>query len=250
MNKKILFLIVAAGIAAAVIGCTKKNVKVLLSETEYIQKVDSLYQNGKYDTFREEAQYFLSDFPGSSHAPEVQFLIAESYFNKKKYEESIAAYQRLIDKYPGSAYVDDSYYRIGKAYYAQKSIPERDQESTKKAIYYFDKVMRMDSPFKDEAAALNKDCRNTLALKEYYIARFYLKTKHYDISLQIIDKALKEYDDTGAVHMLNYMKAYNYYATGEKDKALAVLNTVDMKAVGEKMGKKITKLNAKIRKMR
>ncbi len=250
MNKRILIVILIILVSAAFVGCTKKNVRVILSEKEYILKLENEFNRKKYDNFREDAKYFIADFPGSSGAPRMQFLIGESFFNKKKFEESIAAYQRVIDKYPTSEFVDDSYFRIGEAYFRRMSMSERDQTATEKAMYYFEKVVRMDSEYVDQSAEYIKECRNNLGMKEYFTARFYVKTGHNDVALDIIDKTLREYNDTDAAYMLNYLKAYIYYKEEDKDKAAAVIQAIDSDELDEKMVKKLTKLTEKIRKLK
>jgi len=238
--KKLILVTVTLLIISAYMGCSKKNTRVLLGEEEYLLRLNQLYEKKKYSDFQEEARYFLSDFPGSRKGPRIQYLIGESYAKKKLYEEAIVAYQRVIDKYPESEYLDDAFFKIGEAYYKQKRKPQRDQETTKKAIYYFQKVAEMDSPYQETARERIADCRNILAMKEYYIARFYFKRKEYEISLAVVEKALKEYGDIPGGNWLRYIQIRNFLELGEKDKAFSIYSYLLQRDIQDKdLAKKI-----------
>jgi outer membrane protein assembly factor BamD len=220
--KKLILAVLTIFIITSYMGCSKKNTRVLLGEEEYLLRLNQLYEKKDFSDFQEEARYFLSDFPGSRKGPWIQYLIGEAYAKKKQYEEAIVAYQRVIDKYPESEYLDDAFFKIGEAYYKQKRKPQRDQEPTQRAIYYFQKVTEMDSPYQETARERIADCRNTLAMKEYYIARFYFKREEYKISLAVIENALKEYGDITGGNWLRYLQIRDYLELGEKDKAFSL----------------------------
>ncbi|HDS02824.1 MAG TPA: outer membrane protein assembly factor BamD [Firmicutes bacterium] len=242
MKKALIIIVTAVSIIAAV-GCSKKNTRVLLGEEDTFQRLTHLFDKKDYKDFQEEARYFLSDFPGSKKSPQVQFLLGESYLKKKEYEEAIVSFQRVIDRYPESEYLDDAFFKIGETYYRQKRKPQRDQEATRRAIYYFEKVIDLNSPYSETAWARLEDCRNTLGMKEYYIARFYFRRKEYKISLAVIEKALKEFGETSAGNWLRYKQIRNYLALNEKDKAYSLYSYMTRQEIeDQKLIKKIRSL--------
>ena len=236
-------------------GCSKKNTRVILTEDEYYNHIITDYKNGKYLKFSEDTKYFFSDFPASKYAPYVQYLIGKFHYERKEYEEAIVAFQRVIDKYPDSPYLEDAYMGIANCYYAQRAIPQRDQENTKRAIYYYNKVLALNSSkFTKEARDRIEKCREILAEKEYYIAHYYYKVNNYKISNEILDRAVASYGDTPVAFKLYLLKGYNYYYLKDKDKAFAMLKMAkthleNYKNIKE-AEKDIKKLKEKIEKLK
>lgn len=59
-----------------------------------------LYQQGKFEAARNEAQGFLAKYPKSELADNALFLVGEAYYSEKRYKEAIESYQQLLDRYP------------------------------------------------------------------------------------------------------------------------------------------------------
>ncbi len=205
-------------------SCSKKNTRLLMNEKNYYNKIEKEYKNGDYLDFRENANYFISDFPGSDKIPYIQYLIAESYFKEDRYAKAISEYNKIIYKYPDSEYLVDAYYKIGLSYFKQKLHPQRDQTNTQKAMYYLKKVLEQNSnKYTKETKEMINECRNTLAKKEYFRAKFYYRREAYDVSINILDEAIKEYSDTKTVANMYLLQARNYYEKKDKDKAYSYI---------------------------
>ncbi|TYB30977.1 MAG: outer membrane protein assembly factor BamD, partial [Candidatus Mcinerneyibacterium aminivorans] len=159
-------------------SCSKKNTRLLLNESEYYDRILKQYKKGDYIDFRKNADYFKSDYPGNSQIPYIQYLIAESYFDEEDFAKAISEYNKILYKYPDSNYLNDAYYKIGLSYFKQKRHPQRDQTNTEKAIYYLNKVVEQgETKYSKKAKEMINKCRDTLAKKEFYRARFYFRRK-------------------------------------------------------------------------
>ena len=220
--KKVVFVLLI--VVVLFFSCSKKNTRLLMNETNYFKKIKTEYENGDYMDFREDANYFISDFPGSDNIPYVQYLIAESYFKEDRYAKAISEYNKIIYKYPDSEYLIDAYYKIGLSYFEQKLHPQRDQTNTKKSMYYLKKVLEQNSnKYKKKAEEMIQECRNTLAKKEFYRAKFYYRRHAFDVSIEILEEAIKEYSDTKSVANMYLLMARNYYRKKDKDKAYSFI---------------------------
>lgn len=247
--KKILPVLLCVAFIIVAATCSKKTVRIALSEQDSYAKVSMLFEKNKLLRFLDESKYFLSDYPASKNAPKVQYWIGEAHTKRKEYEEAIYAYQRVIDKYSDSEYLDDAYYKIGEAYFIQKLNPQRDQTATKKAIYYYEKVTQLGSPFTEDARAKIRHCRSLLAQKQYYIARFYFRSKQYDTSLALMDEAISNFSDTAEMPYFYYLKAMNYFKQKDTEKARAMLAMMEQfKPLDEKLVKYVQKLEKKMLK--
>jgi len=245
--RKIIPIVLFAVFIITAVTCSKKTVRLALSEQDSYTKVSGLYEKGKYVRFLDDSKYFLSDYPASKHAAKVQYWTGEAYTYRKEYEEAIFAYQRVIDKYSDSEYLDDAYYKIGEVYFKQKLNPQRDQTATKKAIYYYEKVAQLGSPFTDDARVKIRHCRSLLAQKQYYIARFYYRSKQYDTSIALLDEALSNFSDTPEMAYFYYLKGMNYFKQKDTEKTRAMLAMMEQyKPLDEKLAKYVAKLEKKL----
>lgn len=245
--KKLLPILLCAAFIIVAATCSKKTVRLALSEQDSYARVSALYEKSKLIRFLDESKYFLSDYPASKNAPKVQYWIGEAHTKRKEYEEAIYAYQRVIDKYSDSEYLDDAYYKIGEAFFVQKLNPQRDQTASKKAIYYYEKVIQLGSPFSEDARAKIRHCRSLLAQKQYYIARFYLRSKQYDTSLTLMDEAISNFSDTPEMSYFYYLKAMNYFKQKDTEKTRAMLAMMEQyKPFDATLTKYVAKLEKKL----
>ena len=58
------------------------------------------FDQGDFNTARENFEKIIATFPNSEHADNAQFWIGEIYYREKWYEKAILEYQKVIEKYP------------------------------------------------------------------------------------------------------------------------------------------------------
>lgn len=94
----------------------KQPVKKLTGEELYTA-AKKLFDDGDYDTAREQFQAFLKENPKSKRADNAQFWIGETYYHEKWYEKAIVEYQKVIEKYPNGNKVAGALLKQGLAFY-------------------------------------------------------------------------------------------------------------------------------------
>ncbi|MCA1676258.1 MAG: tetratricopeptide repeat protein, partial [Actinobacteria bacterium] len=72
------------------------------SEDASYQSAFDLLKIGQYDKSITAFGDFLTRFPGSPHADNAQYWLAEAYYVTHRYEPAISEYQKLVGSYPES----------------------------------------------------------------------------------------------------------------------------------------------------
>ncbi|MFH1076731.1 MAG: tol-pal system protein YbgF [Pseudomonadota bacterium] len=70
------------------------------TEEDLYASAKKLYDDGDYETSRQNFQTFFEQFPKSKNAGNAQFWLAETYYQQQWYEKAILEYQKVIEKYP------------------------------------------------------------------------------------------------------------------------------------------------------
>jgi tol-pal system protein YbgF len=74
------------------------------------------FDQGDFETAREEFGKFLTKYPKSERADNAQYWIGEIYYREKWYEKAILEYQKVIENYPKGNKVPDSLLKQGFAF--------------------------------------------------------------------------------------------------------------------------------------
>jgi tol-pal system protein YbgF len=64
------------------------------------QSAKQAFDQGDFNTARENFEKIIAQFPTSEHADNAQFWIGEIYYREKWYEKAILEYQKVVEKYP------------------------------------------------------------------------------------------------------------------------------------------------------
>ena len=85
---------------------------------------DAIYHSGKqafdqgdYESARENFQKLIKKYPNSKNADNAQFWIGEIYYHEKWYEKAILEYQKVIEKYPEGNKVQASLLKQGFSFF-------------------------------------------------------------------------------------------------------------------------------------
>ncbi len=168
-------------------------------ESENYQKAIKLYE-------ALEARYPFGEF-----AAQTQLNVAYAYYKNNEPEAAIAAAERFIKIHPRNPSVDYAYYLIGLVNYnrdigfMQRYLPtdssQRDQRNTQVAYDSFAELIRRfpDSKYVPDAKQRMIALRNTMAMHEVHIARFYFKREAYVAAANRSSFVLEKYQRTPAV---------------------------------------------------
>jgi tol-pal system protein YbgF len=94
------------------------------SEDTSYQSAFDLLKIGQYDKSITAFGDFLTRFPGSRHADNAQYWLAEAYYVTHRYEPAISEYQKLVGSYPESQKLTHALLKVGYSYHELGKIPE------------------------------------------------------------------------------------------------------------------------------
>ncbi len=170
------------------------------------------YEDGNYREAIENFQTLKDWYPFSKYAILAELKIADAHYHLQEYDEAIFAYEEFENLHPRNEAVPYVIYQIGRCYYDQIDTIDRDQTPARKALETF---QRLQKQYPDDQYARSGNehipkCLKSLAGNEYYIGRFYYKSKHYAAALQRFMSLLSNYPDVGY-----HQKALQYIAKCE-----------------------------------
>ena len=177
-----------------------------LSVKQLIQMGLNAFQKGNFDRAIEIFQYIKDAHPFSSEAVIARLKLADAYYYKHNFENAILSYQDFISLHPKHKKVPYAIYQIGLCYYHQIPSIDRDQTVTKKALETFKQVVREypETRYAQRATIKIKICREKLALHEFYVGRFYYRTKKYKSALLRFRYILDNYADLPIARKAQY----------------------------------------------
>lgn len=94
------------------------------SEATSYQSAFDLLKIGQYDKSITAFGDFLTRFPGSPHADNAQYWLAEAYYVTHRYEPAISEYHKLVGSYPESQKLTHALLKVGYSYHELGKIPE------------------------------------------------------------------------------------------------------------------------------
>ncbi|MBF0200404.1 MAG: outer membrane protein assembly factor BamD [Desulfamplus sp.] len=158
------------------------------------------YQDGNYKSAIKAFTTLRDWYPFSKYVILAELKIADSHYKLKAYEEAVAAYQEFESLHPRNETVPYVIYQIAMCWYKRVVSVDKDQTPTRKALEEFHRLMERfpDSRYSKKALDNIDQCMESLAGHEEYVARYYLKTKHYKAALKRFESIFANYPDTEA----------------------------------------------------
>jgi outer membrane protein assembly factor BamD len=150
--------------------------------------------------------------------------IADLHFQKGEYEQARYAYEEFAQYHPRHDHLDYVTWRIGLSIY--KRAPKaagRDQASTRSAVNAWTGFQARfpDSEWTDDVAKLLDECKERLASKELWIARFYQKRHAWRAVEGRASDMLRKYPDSGQADLAWYLLGTARHKVGSVDAAKA-----------------------------
>ena len=202
INNFFLFL----AIVLLTMSCSKNQDNIsLVKEKNLDLQVLEVYQEGM-DSLKNGDVLFAAKkfneaeilFPQSIWAPKSSLMAAYAYYTQDYYGDAIAELERFIRVYSKNKNIDYAYYLLAISYYEQIVDEKKDLRSIEKAKKYFEIVIKnypqtnfaQDSEFKIDLI------NDTLAAKEMYLGRYYLKKKKWIPAINRFRTILNDYETT------------------------------------------------------
>jgi len=211
-------------------------------------------------------------FPQSDWAPRSSLMAAYAYYTQDYYGDAISEVERFIRVYPQSKNLDYAHYLLAICYYEQIVDEKKDLKYIILSKKAFENIIKK---FPDTDYALDSNFKidmvnETLASKEMYIGRYYIKKKKWIAAMNRFRTVIDDYETTifvqEAIHRmveLNYklgliseaqkyakLLGYNYQSSEWYEKSYSVFD--EMYAINKKnnINENVKKNNIIIKKFK
>jgi outer membrane protein assembly factor BamD len=185
---------------------------------DLIQEGIKAYDKGNYSDAIKNFEQLKDWYPFSKYAVTAELKIADAHYYLDQYAEAITAYEEFEQLHPRNEAIPYVIYQTGRCYYDQIDTIDRDQSSARKALEMFRRLIRQypEDPYAIKAHTHVTICLQSLAGHEFYVGKFYLRSKHYQAALQRFKAVISNYPDVGM-----HYQALKYIAQCEALVALA-----------------------------
>ena len=218
------------------LSCTKKEekVEIIIDDVIETQMLES-YKKGLKALDEGDALYAARHFtdaellfPQSEWAPKSLLMAAYSYYSQDYFADAIAELERFIKTYPQSNRLDYAYFLLATCYYEKIIDEKKDLEPLIKAKETF-KFVIQEYPSTDFALDAKFKLNlidETLAGKEMYIGRYYIKKEKWIAAINRFKFVVDNYSSTIYIEEALHRLVELHYKIGlieESKKYAAVL---------------------------
>ena len=218
------------------LSCTKKEekVEIIIDDVIETQMLES-YKKGLKALEEGDALYAARHFtdaellfPQSEWAPKSLLMAAYSYYSQDYFADAIAELERFIKTYPQSNRLDYAYFLLATCYYEKIIDEKKDLEPLIKAKETF-KFVILEYPNTDFALDAKFKLNlidETLAGKEMYIGRYYIKKEKWIAAINRFKYVVDNYNSTIYIEEALHRLVELHYKIGlieESKKYAAVL---------------------------
>ena len=218
------------------LSCAKKEEKVEIIVDDIIetQMLES-YKKGLKALDEGDALYAARHFtdaellfPQSEWAPKSLLMAAYSYYSQDYFADAIAELERFIKTYPQSNRLDYAYFLLATCYYEKIIDEKKDLEPLIKAKETFKFVIQeyQNTDFALDAKFKLNLIDETLAGKEMYIGRYYIKKEKWIAAINRFKYVVDNYNSTIYIEEALHRLVELHYKIGlieESKKYAAVL---------------------------
>ena len=192
------------------------------SARELAEEGAEAFKDKDYSKAIESFEKLKEWYPFSQYAVLAELKLGDAHYHKKEYEEAIFAYKEFENLHPKNEAVPYVVYQTGLCYFDRLQTIDRDQTMVREALLTFERLIRTypASPYAKKAEEHIKVCYKNLAEHEFYVGRFYYKTKHYKAALERFKAVLTSYPDMGI-----HRKAIEYIRLCQAKLDDAILDT-------------------------
>jgi outer membrane protein assembly factor BamD len=187
------------------------------------------------------------------HSVKAELAIGDVYFKKREWDLARLAYDDFSRMHPRHPDLDYVSYRIGMGSFKKASARVgRDQTHTQYALSAWDGFSARfpESKHKGEVERRFNICRERLAMKEIWVARFYKRRRAWNAVIRRTDGVLYKYQDSE--HMPKALSLFGEASAweGKVDEANgAVLRLkTDDPGAAEKLAKRVERIGVKLAK--
>lgn len=208
-------------------GCGKKG-RWWAKETDpavLYEKGLTLLKQKRYERALEVFNELKGSFPGvDPYYTWAELKAADCYFFRKEYPEAISQYEEFKKFHPFHEDIPYVIFQIGLSYSKQIRSIDRDQSSTRKALSNFEFLIANYPPsiFTEKAQEKAKLCREKLAGRELYIAKYHYKREKYQGAKARLEALVKVYPEVNILDEALFYLGKSHLKLGERQAARRV----------------------------
>lgn len=211
-------------------GCasTGKVVNIHRNPKESFDNALSLYYSKKYQEAEDAFKGIMENFPVSPYSVEAQLMLGEVCYTTGRYEDAGSYYTNFVVFHPTHPRASYALFQKGMSHFKEVLSIDRDQTPTRKALFAFEDLIREypDSPYQEKAVELISFLKKRLAEREFYVARFYYRSKNYTGAIARFRGLLREYPESGLSEKTLYYIGESYLKLGKEELAREAFNTL------------------------
>lgn len=180
-------------------GCAWFTSKGEKTAQELVSDGMDQFNNGNYEKSIESFEKLRDWYPFSKYVILAELKIADAYYHIKNYDSAVEAYEAFENLHPRNEAIPYVIFQTGLCYFEQIDTIDRDQTSAKKALDTFMRLKKQfpGDPYAHRAEERIKECFKSLAGHDFYVGKFYYKSKHYKAALHRFKSVLSNYPDVG-----------------------------------------------------
>lgn len=235
-------LLVLAVLSAVLAGCSwfgeKPDVTKDWSAARLYSAAKERLENKDYEQAIDYYEKLEARYPFGPHSQQAQLDIAYAYYKNEDAASAVAAADRFIKLHPRHPNVDYAYYVKGLANYVKtgglvsrivsKDYSKRDTGAAQEAFRDFSELTRRfpNSKYSQDAAQRMLFLKNTLAMHEVHVARYYMSRGAFVAAANRARYVVENYQRTPAMPDALVVLAMSYKAMqlpGLSDDAVRVL---------------------------
>ncbi|OUX46447.1 MAG: outer membrane protein assembly factor BamD [Candidatus Pelagibacter sp. TMED275] len=210
-------------------SCVKKDekVEIIIDDVIESQMLES-YKKGLQALNDGDALYAAKHFtdaellfPQSEWAPKSLLMAAYSYYSQDFFADAIAELERFIKTYPQSNRLDYAYFLLATCYYEKIIDEKKDLKPLLKSkeIFIFITKEYPETDFALDAKFKLDLIDETLAGKEMYIGRYYIKKEKWIAAINRFKFVIENYSTTIYIEEALHRLVELHYKIGLEDEA-------------------------------
>lgn len=243
MNRTLLLLFLLTLLTA----CAGPKVPPIKSASQYFAEGEQFFADEEYEDAIASYEKVSESYQSADLATKAELRIAESRYRHEEYVEAATAFDSFLKRHPGHVETEDILVKMGDAYFQEILAIDRDQTYTQNALSTYRQLLREfpETIHRQEAEERIDSCLKHLAEREFYIARFYFRTKEYTSAIQRLLDLLADYPSFGENPETYYILGLAHLRNGDREAGAAALNILQQKFPKNKLTKKARKVLSK-----
>ena len=200
----------------------KGNDTIVLNDVEIYKSGLSSLQGGNYERAVKEFDKLYINHPFSSLAKKSEIMTAYSLYQNNEINKSISKLKTFNEMNPKDEFSDYAHYLLAMCYYIQISNQGRDPSLSLKALNSFKLITTKypNSRYAKDSRLKIQLIKNSLAINELNIGKFYLKKNAPASSIKRFKTILQKYQNSSVIPETLYRLTEALLMMGLKKEAI------------------------------